>query len=78
MPIKKSKPTSAGRRFQTILVNPELTPKEPEKSLTEPLKKTGGRNNYGRVTLRFRGVVIKDYIELLISRETKMGFLLRL
>lgn len=55
MPIKKCKPTSPGRRFQSILINPELTAKEPEKSLTEPLKKTGGRNNYGRVTLRFRG-----------------------
>jgi len=55
MPIKKCKPTSPGRRFQTYLVNPELAKKDPEKSLTEPLKKTGGRNNYGRITVRFRG-----------------------
>lgn len=55
MPIKKCKPTSPGRRFQTYLVNPELSKKEPEKSLLEPLKKTGGRNNYGRITVRFRG-----------------------
>lgn len=55
MAIKKCKPTSPGRRFQSYILNPELTEKEPEKSLTEPLKKSGGRNNYGRVTLRFRG-----------------------
>lgn len=55
MPIKKCKPTSSGRRFQSYLINPELSQKDPEKSLTEPLKKSGGRNNYGRVTVRFRG-----------------------
>ncbi|MCI4454205.1 MAG: 50S ribosomal protein L2 [Thermodesulfobacterium sp.] len=55
MPIKKCKPTSPGRRFMTILVNPDLAKKEPEKGLVEPKKSTGGRNNYGRVTVRFRG-----------------------
>ncbi len=56
MPIKKCKPTSPGRRFQSYVIDPDLTPgKEPEKSLLEPLKKTGGRNCYGRVTVRFRG-----------------------
>ncbi len=55
MPIKKCKPTSSGRRFMTILVNPELSDKEPEKSLIVPKKQSGGRNNYGRVTVRFRG-----------------------
>ncbi|HHF98531.1 MAG TPA: 50S ribosomal protein L2, partial [Candidatus Aerophobetes bacterium] len=55
MPIKKYKPTSPGRRFMSCLVDPELAKKEPEKSLVEPLKKTGGRNNYGRITVRFRG-----------------------
>ncbi len=73
MPIKKSKPTSAGRRFQTILVNPELTPKEPEKSLTEPLKKTGGRNNYGRVTLRFRGGGHKRLYRIIDFKRDKDG-----
>ena len=55
MPIKKYKPTSPGRRFMSFLVDSELAKKEPEKSLVEPLKKTGGRNNYGRITIRFRG-----------------------
>ncbi len=55
MPIKKCKPTSPGRRFQTYLVDPELSKKKPERSLVEPLKKTGGRNVYGRITARHRG-----------------------
>ncbi|WP_456434233.1 50S ribosomal protein L2 [Thermosulfuriphilus sp.] len=55
MPIKKCKPTSPGRRFQSYLVDPELSKKEPERSLVEPLKKTGGRNVYGRITARHRG-----------------------
>ncbi|NPB09265.1 MAG: 50S ribosomal protein L2 [Thermodesulfobacteria bacterium] len=56
MPIKKCKPTSPGRRFMTFVIDPDVTPdKEPEKSLLEPLPKTGGRNTYGRVTVRFRG-----------------------
>ncbi|MCS7200277.1 MAG: 50S ribosomal protein L2 [Caldimicrobium sp.] len=73
MPIKKAKPTSAGRRFQTFLVNPELSSKEPEKSLTEPLKKTGGRNNYGRITVRFRGGGHKRLYRIIDFRRDKDG-----
>lgn len=73
MPIKKTKPTSAGRRFQSILVNPELSKERPEKSLTEPLKKTGGRNNYGRVTLRFRGGGHKRLYRLIDFKRDKDG-----
>lgn len=71
MPIKKCKPTSPGRRFQSYLVNPELTDKEPEKSLIEPLKKTGGRNNYGRVTLRFRGGGHKRFYRIIDFKRDK-------
>jgi len=53
--IKKFKPTSPGRRFYTKLVSDEITRSEPEKSLLEPMRKTGGRNNNGRVTCRYRG-----------------------
>ncbi|MGB9761840.1 MAG: 50S ribosomal protein L2 [Caldimicrobium thiodismutans] len=73
MPIKKCKPTSPGRRFQTYLVNPELTPKEPEKSLVEPLKKTGGRNNYGRITVRFRGGGHKRLYRIIDFKRDKDG-----
>ncbi|MDY0038896.1 MAG: 50S ribosomal protein L2 [Desulforhabdus sp.] len=55
MAIKKVKPRSPGRRFQTYPTFEELTQKEPEKSLIKPLKKTGGRNCYGRVTSWHRG-----------------------
>ena len=55
MAMKKYKPTSPGRRFATSLVREEVTRTEPEKSLLVPLKKTGGRNHFGRVTARHRG-----------------------
>src|SRR4051812_46920604 len=55
MPLKKHKPTSPGRRFATWADFEEVTRVEPEKSLVEVIKKTGGRNSYGRVTSRHRG-----------------------
>src|SRR4051812_50033760 len=55
MPVKRHKPTSPGRRFATWADNPELTKKEPERNLTEGLKKSGGRNTHGRITSRHRG-----------------------
>jgi large subunit ribosomal protein L2 len=55
MAIRKHKPTSPGRRFATYSDNAEVTKSEPEKSLLEGLKKSGGRNAHGRVTSRHRG-----------------------
>jgi large subunit ribosomal protein L2 len=55
MALKKYRPTSPGRRFMTVSDFSDLTKKEPEKSLLQPLKKSGGRNNQGRITARFRG-----------------------
>ncbi|MCG2803530.1 MAG: 50S ribosomal protein L2 [Cellulomonas sp.] len=55
MAIKKLKPVTPGQRFRTVSDFSELTADRPEKSLLEPLKKTGGRNNLGRVTSRHRG-----------------------
>ncbi len=55
MAIKKYKPTSPGRRFATYLRHEAVTKGQPEKSLTEGLTKSGGRNNRGRVTSRHRG-----------------------
>src|SRR5215212_8087897 len=55
MAIKKYKPTSPGRRFATYLQHEAVTKDEPEKSLTEGLTKSGGRNSRGRVTSRHRG-----------------------
>lgn len=55
MAIKKVKPTSPGRRFQTYSTFDDITRTKPEKSLLRPLPKTGGRNNNGRITCRHRG-----------------------
>ncbi len=55
MAIKTYKPTSPGLRNYISIVNPELSKKKPEKSLLQPLNKSGGRNSYGRVTSRHRG-----------------------
>jgi large subunit ribosomal protein L2 len=55
MAIRKYKPTSPGRRFQTCSDFDEITRTVPEKSLLIPLKRTGGRNSYGRITTRHIG-----------------------
>src|SRR5260370_33050401 len=56
MGIKKLKPTSPARRYQTFLTRDELTPGAvPEKSLLEPKVRISGRNNDGRITVRRRG-----------------------
>jgi large subunit ribosomal protein L2 len=55
MALKSFKPTSPGRRFQTVSDFAEITTSRPEKSLLAPLKKTGGRNSNGRVTARHIG-----------------------
>src|SRR5919198_4974845 len=55
MPLRKYKPTSAGRRFMTVSTFDEITKEEPEKSLVAPLKKKGGRNKHGRITTRHQG-----------------------
>jgi len=55
MAIKTRKPRSSGSRFQQFIQYDDLDKKRPEKSLTAPLKKTGGRNAYGRITSRHRG-----------------------
>ena len=55
MPIRKRKPTSPGRRFQTVSDFAEITRDKPEKSLTKSKKRSSGRNVYGRTTSRHRG-----------------------
>ena len=57
MAIRRFKPTSPGRRHGSVLVfKNEITCTEPEKSLLESQRRTGGRNSYGRMTSRRRGV----------------------
>ena len=55
MALKKFKPVTPGTRFRSITARDAVTRKGPEKSLTEPLKRSGGRNHHGRITVRRRG-----------------------
>ena len=55
MAIRKSNPTSSGQRFRAVASFDEITAKSPEKSLLETKKKSGGRNSYGRITVRHIG-----------------------
>ena len=55
MAIRKYKPTTPGRRASSVSKFEEITRSKPEKSLLRPLSKTGGRNNYGRITTRHIG-----------------------
>ena len=55
MPIKKLKPITPGQRGRTVNGFDAITANKPEKSLLVPMKKTGGRNSQGRMTMKFRG-----------------------
>src|ERR687890_2874352 len=73
MPVRKPKPTSPGRRFVTYADFSELTKKSPEKSLTEGLKKSGGRNSNGRKTARHRGGGAKRVYRIIDWKRRKDG-----
>jgi large subunit ribosomal protein L2 len=70
---KKFKPTSPGRRFMTVSDFAEVTKAEPEKTLVEPVKKTGGRNNNGRITTRHRGGGHKRRYRVIDFKRVKDG-----
>ena len=73
MAVRKLKPTSAGRRFQTVSDFEEITRTTPEKSLTEGLTKKAGRNNHGRVTSRRRGGGVKRLYRIIDFKRNKDG-----
>src|ERR671917_1882330 len=73
MPIRKPKPTSPGRRFVTYPDFAEITKSEPEKTLVEGLKKSGGRNALGRKTARHRGGGAKRLYRKIDFKRTKDG-----
>src|SRR5687767_5529968 len=73
MPLRKRKPTSAGRRFQTVSDFSEITKTKPEKSLLAPQSGTGGRNNYGRKTSRHRGGGHKQAYRIVDFKRAKIG-----
>src|SRR6202050_2858056 len=73
MPIRKPKPTSPGMRFVTYPDFAEITRSSPEKSLTEGVKKSGGRNSNGRKTSRHRGGGAKRLYRTIDFKRRKDG-----
>ena len=73
MPTKKYNPTSPARRFMTVSTFEEVTKSEPERSLLESLNKAGGRNNYGRITVRHRGGGNRRKYRIIDFKRNKVG-----
>jgi large subunit ribosomal protein L2 len=73
MGVKKLKPTSPGRRFQTVSDFESVTKSTPEKSLLAPKTRSSGRNSYGRITSRHRGGGHKRRYRIIDFRRTKDG-----
>ena len=74
MGIRRYKPTSAGRRNMSVSTFEEITKKKrPEKSLLEPIRKSGGRNNRGRLTTRHRGGGNKRAYRVIDFKRNKHG-----
>src|SRR4030088_673846 len=73
MPVKVYKPTSAGRRGMSVSTFEEITKTKPERALTEPIRKTAGRNNNGRITTRHRGGGAKRMYRIIDWKRNKIG-----
>lgn len=73
MPLRAYKPTTPSRRFRSVSTFEEITATEPERSLLEPLKRSGGRNNQGKITARFRGGGNKRQYRRIDFKRDKIG-----
>ena len=73
MAIRVYKPMTAGTRQRSVLTSEEITKKAPEKSLTVTKKKTNGRNNQGKITVRHRGGGVKRKYRLIDFKRRKDG-----
>jgi len=73
MPVRKFRPVTPSRRFMVISSFEEITRKKAEKSLLEPLKKSGGRNHHGHITLRRRGGGHKRKYRRIDWKRNKLG-----
>lgn len=73
MPLKQYNPTSPGQRFLTTLTFEEITKSRPEKGLTEPKHRSGGRNSKGRITIWFRGGGHKQRYRIIDFRRDKLN-----
>lgn len=72
MPIKSFKPITPSQRFKTVSTFEDITKGKPDRSLTAPLRKTGGRNNLGRITTRHRGGGHKRTYRIIDFRRNKV------
>ncbi len=73
MPLKKFKPVTPGLRGRVGNAYTEVTTNKPEKSLTAPIKRSGGRNNSGRMTMRYRGGGHKKKYRIVDFKRMKDG-----
>ena len=73
MPVKPYRPTSPGRRGMTAIVGEKLSSERPEKKLTKKQSQSGGRNNRGRITSRFRGGGHKRLYRQIDFKRNKVG-----
>ena len=73
MAIRNYKPTTPGRRKMSTLVNEEITTNTPEKSLTITVKKNGGRNNQGKITVRHQGGGAKRKYRIIDFKRNKLN-----
>ncbi len=73
MPIRQFKPVTASSRFRSVADFSEITRTTPEKSLTEPLKKSGGRDNHGHISMRRRGGGEKRKYRIIDFKRNKHG-----
>src|SRR3970282_1130749 len=73
MGMKKFKPTTPGRRFMTVPTFDEITKPRRERQLTEPLRRTAGRNSQGKVTVRHRGGGHKRLYRIIDFKRDKDG-----
>ncbi len=73
MPVRKLKPITPGQRFRVVNEFDTITTDKPEKSLLEPIKKSGGRNNTGKMTMRYRGGGHKRRYRIIDFKRDKQG-----
>src|SRR3954467_6547005 len=75
MPIRQFRPVTASSRFRSVPDFSEITREEPEKSLLAPLKKSGGRDNHGHISMRRRGGGDKRQYRIIAFKRDKYGVL---
>ena len=73
MPIKTYRPMTPTQRYKTMVTRDEITKQTPEKSLVEPLKRTGGRNSVGKISVRHHGGGHKRQYRVIDFRREKLG-----